>query len=429
MSGVLSVVVVVVAIVGLVVLVVGFHELGHFVCGKLFGIRVDEFSIGFGKRLFARQRGETTYSIRAIPLGGYVKMAGMLDHPREADAGARNFYRASIPKRLITLLAGIVFNILLAGILYTTADLIPTSSLVVAGGPAANAGISNGDSIIAIDGKQVDHSSLGAVQTTVHNAVDATDGRNAVVTYADSSGGRHSTTITPQLGVINYVIRPSPCDGNAIPVGDNLVTALDGHAVPTGPAADILKDAHTVDGIAQSPPCNGQKFTSRTLPAVAGGSNSQANVRASWRIGMNLDYRGMPLGSSFADGWGQIPQFFSDEYSGLKELFTNSATGGPLGANGFEGPIGIGAEGVQQTQAGLAHYVAFVALISMNLAIVNVLPIPFLDGGKALLVAIEGIRRKRLDARRELAIYAVGAAFIVIFALYVTIGDIRRILH
>jgi regulator of sigma E protease len=65
----------------------------------------------------------------------------------------------------------------------------------------------------------------------------------------------------------------------------------------------------------------------------------------------------------------------------------------------------------------------------MNLAIVNILPIPFLDGGKALLVGIEGIRRKRLDARRELAIYAIGAAFILVFALYVTIGDIRRILH
>jgi len=428
-STVWSVLVVVAAIIGLVVAVVGFHELGHFTFGKLFGIRVDEFAIGFGKRLFSRQRGETTYSIRAIPLGGYVKMAGMLAHPSEADAGERNFYRASVPKRLVTLLAGIVFNVLLAGILYTTADLIPTTSSVLAGAPAANAGIQNGDSVTSIGGKPIDHSSLDMVQKTVHAALDATDGRNATVIYTDTSGTQHSTTITPALGVMNDQIRPDPCDGNVIPVGDNLITKVNGQAVPAGDATTVLKAAKTVDGKAQGSPCDGVTYSNRTVPGDIGGPNTQHQVMASWRIGMNLDFRGMPLGSAIADGWGQIPQFFSDEYTGLKELFTNPATGGPLGANGFEGPIGIGAEGVQQVQSGLAQYVGFVALISMNLAIVNILPIPFLDGGKALLVAIEGIRRKRLDPRRELAIYAVGAAFILIFALYVTIGDIRRILH
>ena len=113
-SAIWGAIIVVLAIVGLVVIVVGFHELGHFSFGKLFGIRVDEFSIGFGKRLFSRQKGETTYSVRMIPLGGYVKMAGMLNHPREADAGERNFYRAAVPKRLITLRAGVLFNVILA---------------------------------------------------------------------------------------------------------------------------------------------------------------------------------------------------------------------------------------------------------------------------------------------------------------------------
>jgi regulator of sigma E protease len=428
-SGLFSVLVLVAAIVGLVVVVVGFHELGHFVCGKLFGIRVDEFAIGFGKRLFSRQRGETIYSIRMIPLGGYVKMAGMLDHPGEADAGERNFYRASVPKRLVTLLAGIVFNVILAGIVYSVAFTIPTASAVITGAPAANAGIQSGDSLQSIGGHAIDHSSQAAVEMTVHNALDATGGAKTVVTYRDSKGNLRSVTITPQLGVANYVVRPDPCGGTVIPNGDNRITAVDGAAVPQGNAVAILKSARAVSGVGQSDPCLGVTFTNRTVPGGIGKVNSDSQVQVSWRIGMVLDFQGMPWGTALSTGWGQIPQFFSDEYSGLKELFTNPATGGPFGANGFEGPIGIGAQGVQQAQSGFSSYLKFVALISMNLAIVNILPIPFLDGGKALLVAIEGIRRKRLDPRRELALYAAGAALLLIFALYVTIGDLRRILH
>src|SRR5258708_17538440 len=108
----MSVVIVVVGVIALFLAVVCVHELGHFGFGKWFGVRVDEASLGFGKKLYSRRHGETEYSIRLFPLGGFVRMAGMLAHPSEPDAGERNFYRASALKRVITLAAGIVFNLI-----------------------------------------------------------------------------------------------------------------------------------------------------------------------------------------------------------------------------------------------------------------------------------------------------------------------------
>ena len=129
------------AFVAVIVVVISVHEFGHFVFGKVFGIRVDEFAIGFGPRVISRQWGETVYAIRAIPLGGFVRMAGMIGHESEADAGERNFYRASIPKRLITLLAGVTFNVILGGILFTVVAMLPRPWSYTPGAPAMQGGL------------------------------------------------------------------------------------------------------------------------------------------------------------------------------------------------------------------------------------------------------------------------------------------------
>src|SRR6202011_4468714 len=127
----------VLAVVGAIILVllsvVLVHEGGHFIVGKLCGIRVDEFSVGFGPRIASKRFGETTYSLRVIPAGRFVRMAGMLGLEGEADAGERNFYRASIPKRLATLLAGIVSNMLFAGLIFTVLFTLPTGSHIPPG--------------------------------------------------------------------------------------------------------------------------------------------------------------------------------------------------------------------------------------------------------------------------------------------------------
>ncbi len=181
----------VLAVVGAIILVllsvVLVHEGGHFIVGKLCGIRVDEFSVGFGPRLAARTVGETTYSVRLLPAGGYVRMAGMLGLEGEADAGERNFYRATIPKRLATILAGIVANMIFAGLLFTGINMWPNGSHIQPGAPAQLAGLHDGDVIVSVDGQPIRHDTATVVINDLYAATTRAQGRPMTVVYA--SGG------------------------------------------------------------------------------------------------------------------------------------------------------------------------------------------------------------------------------------------------
>jgi regulator of sigma E protease len=127
-----------------------------------------------------------------------------------------------------------------------------------------------------------------------------------------------------------------------------------------------------------------------------------------------------------ADGFGQIPTFVTTTFTDLGNLVTNPKSGGITGPQGLSGPVGIVRQTVTATHQGGRSLAFWIAFISMNLGLVNVLPIPFLDGGKAVLILIEAVRRRRLDPRREAFIYAVGLAIVVVFVIYVTIGDVSR---
>ena len=240
-----------IALVLLVVVLV--HEGGHFLLAKLSGVRVDEFAVGFGPRLFAFTRGETTYSFRVLPAGGYVKMAGMLGLEGEADAGERNFYRASIPKRMATILAGVAANFLLAGILFTVWAATPTDSRLLSGAALDQAGLRNGDVIVSVDGRAIRHDTAADVSTDLHVATAQADGRPMTVVYT-RDGSTRTATVKPSLIIINAVIASSPAPAtpgaspaatpaaggttvaaNGIPVYPSqfLVTAVNG--TPVGP--------------------------------------------------------------------------------------------------------------------------------------------------------------------------------------------------
>jgi len=211
----------VLAVVGAVVLVllavVLVHEGGHFLVGKLCGIRVDEFSVGFGPRIAAKRVGETTYSLRVLPAGGYVRMAGMLGLEGEADAGKRNFYRASIPKRLVTILAGILANMLFAGLIFTVLLTLPNGSHIQAGAAAQLAGLHDGDVIVSVDGRPIRHDTATDVSDDLHAATAASRGRPMTVVYT-SGGSVHTVTLAPSLMIVNGIQPPAvatPSSGSA----------------------------------------------------------------------------------------------------------------------------------------------------------------------------------------------------------------------
>lgn len=409
--------------------VVVVHESGHFLLGKLAGIRVDEFSVGFGPRLASRRRGETTYSLRALPLGGYVRMAGMLGLPGEADAGERNFYRATIPKRFATIAAGILFNFIFAILIFTLVNVAQPSApwSVVAAQPAATAGIPNGAQITSIDGTSIRDDSRDDVSIDLHTAVAASQGRAMHVTYTAQDGATDTTTVQPELVILNG-------KAGALPVGEVVVTRINGAAVGTGDPAALLGagGAVTIDGyLIDDNGRRGATISGASVSDVANLADAQGTQPiAEWLLGVRAGVQGQSLPAAFANGVIAIPSFVHDTVSGIYQLITNPQLGGVNGPRGLSGPVGIAQATATATQNGwLAPrgLVWWIGFISMNLGLINVLPIPFLDGGKLLFLLIEAIRRKRLEPRHEAIVSAVGLALVMLLLIYVTIGDVSRL--
>ncbi|MGH7721668.1 MAG: M50 family metallopeptidase [Candidatus Dormibacteria bacterium] len=443
----------VLAVVGAVVLVlltvVLVHEGGHFLVGKLCGIRVDEFAVGFGPRLASRRFGETTYSLRLVPAGGFVRMAGMLGLEGEADAGERNFYRASIPKRLATILAGILANMLFAGLLFTVLLTLPNASHIQPGAAAQSAGLRDGDVIVSVDGRAIRHDTAENVSADLHAATAQAAGRPMTVVYR-GGGSSHTVTITPSLIIVNGIqasAAATPSAGSAgtaaprpstapvttvaeLPVGSEfVVTSIDGGPVPSGDPAPVLgsgKPVRVSGFLINADGTRGPSYTGLTGTGITSGSGADGAIQAAWRLGVSPNFDGEPVGQALADGFGQIPTFVTTTFSDLANLVTNPRSGGITGPQGLSGPVGIVRATVTATHQGGRSLAYWIAFVSMNLGLVNVLPIPFLDGGKAFLIVIEAIRRRRLDPRREALIYAIGLAAVVLFAIYVTIGDVSR---
>lgn len=418
-----------VALVLLVVVLI--HEGGHFVVAKLSGIRVDEFAVGFGPRLASKTIGETRYSLRLIPAGGFVRMAGMLGLPGEADAGERNFYRASIPKRLATILAGVAANLLLAGSIFTVTGMLPTGSSVQPGGAAQLAGMRSGDVILSVDGHPIRHDNLADVTADLHAATTATQGRPASVVIG-RDGAQRTLTVRPSLVLVNggAATQPSPgpptsvdqLSGSALFV----VTAIGGAPVGEGDPAALIDQGGTVSGFLLNSAGVTTRLSNLTASGVSDGFGAQGQVQASWRLGVSPSVDGAPFVQALSSGFGQIPAFVSATYTGIANLITNPRSGGLNGPQGLSGPVGIVRETAVVTQQGALPLLEWIAFISMNLGLINLLPIPFLDGGKAALILLEAVRRRRLDPRHEALIYAVGLALVVVFAIYVTIGDVSR---
>src|SRR5438132_11158834 len=127
----------------------------------------------------------------------------MLGLPGESDAGERNFYRASIPRRLVTIVAGVAFNLVFAGICFTAVNMAPTPGAVVANGPAAIGGLHNGDTIMSIDDLQIRHDTVEHATADLHTATAASQGRPMHVLYHAPDGSTRTTTVTPWLVVVN----------------------------------------------------------------------------------------------------------------------------------------------------------------------------------------------------------------------------------
>lgn len=326
--------------------IVVVHESGHYLTAKAAGIRVDQFSIGFGPMLVGWTHGETLYAIRAIPLGGFVKLAGM---DGTDEAGPRSFNAHPLWHRFIVIVAGSVFNFALPIVLFSALLTIGSPvrvDQVDPGTPADQAGIMPGDVITAVNGHPIQQ--LGELRS----AVNASQGE-AIEVAVDRHGQTQTFSLRPVLGL-------KGANGYALGVG------VTGGLKPMGP-----------------------------LPA----------------IGESVREVGVLIGGTF---------------SGLYQLATDKQLGGFLGPNGVRGPVGIVKQTATEAQGGGSTLTFWIGFLSLSLGLVNILPFPALDGGRAAFLVLEAIRGRPVDPAREQMVHYVGLAILFGLIGLVTYNDVLR---
>jgi regulator of sigma E protease len=430
----------VVAFLVLITIVVVVHEGGHYVLAKLSGIRVDEFFVGFGPRVVSFTRGDTEYGIRALPVGGFVRMPGMLGLEGEADAGERNFYRATIPRRLATIAAGVIFNLVFGALCLTVVAAQPSPSFVPSGEPTARAGLVDGDVILSVGGATISYASTAATDSDFYAAVQRSDGRPIAVLYQGTDGTDHTATVTPELVVYSFGqpgTFPSKLADAAL-----VVTGVDGHSPGTGDPATILGGGPTSTlGFSPGPAApllgagtvtvsgfvegdRADSFSGVAITGVRDGNGSpQGYATAAWRIGYGAQIPGDALFPALRDGFGAIPSYASSLVQVIGQLFVHPAQA----SQQFSGPVGIAAAAGTSVQQGWVQYLSLIGLISLALGFFNVLPIPFLDGGRLLFIAIEAVIRRRIDPKGQAITIAVSFLLIILLVVLITINDINHL--
>lgn len=435
------------------------HELGHFLAAKWAGIAVPRFSIGLGPRVVGVQVGETDYCLSAVPFGGYVKMAGMEgeeafesieggpadDEEAELERSVppeRRFESKSRPWRLLVLSAGVLMNFALGWVIYTSLawnNGIPTvdGTAVAAVDSAALAqypglaALTGGGQIVSVDGREVEN------WYEVTEAIAGGEGRLAftleggeTVEVAVEDGEREALAgvIQPLVPpVIAEVEEGSPADRAGLQSGDRIVS-IDG--VETSSFSDISE-------IVRNRP-------DQLVPvAVVRGDGEEQAVSLTVRIGTEKAPR--PSDGKFVDtGYlgvgtavgrielGPMESIVAGTRAsiragtlildGLYQIVTGGVSMRSLG-----GPVAIGQLTGHFARQGTSSLLAWVALFSINLAILNLLPIPVLDGGHIFFLGIEAVRGRPLSSRQKMRWSQVGFAFLVLLMAWAFTADILRL--
>ena len=327
-------------------ILVTVHEFGHFITAKLTGMKVEEFSIGFGPNIYQQQEGETLYSLRMLPLGGYNKIAGM--DPDDPEDPERGFNSKPVSSRMLVILAGSLMNILLPVLIFFGLFLAfgmdvpenkPVLGQIIEGYPAEQSGLKEGDRILSINGKPV-HEWLDIRK----NIADS--GMQPIPFEIQRDTEKLTITVTPGV---------NPETGK--------------------PFIGVVSSLKNV----------------RLTPVQA----AVASVTATKNIIKNM-------------------------YASLYHMVTGKTKAE------FSGPVGVAKMAGEVAHKGFDRLMQFTAMLSLNLAIINLLPLPALDGGHFLILLIEAVTGHKLGKTAMQNIQKVGVAMILALTIFATFKDLTR---
>ncbi len=428
----------VVIVLGIMIVV---HEFGHFAAAKFFGVRVETFSVGFGKRLLGFTRGETDYRISALPFGGYVKMAG--ENPMEARTGDPGEFM-SHPRwqRFIIAVAGPFMNIVLAVVLLTAVFMVHDEQPVYLnqpavidsvweGSPAEKAGLTSGDRIVRIGDVQNPtwedvrskeilsaNSPLDIVIRRGSETLNKTVVPEAVGPDRIGSAGWLPDAAT----TVTAVEAGLPADKAGVRTGDEIV-AVNGTLIRSTQGMIRLLQRAANQPVELTISRGGQPLKLQVTPIL-----NEVGGRKAYRIGVLTDAAvkidKLPFTKAFVKSLDQ-----NKRYSVLILDLVKRMVEQKVSIRQMSGPIGIAKiSGEAARQEGWTPIMMVMAAISLNLGIFNLFPIPILDGGLILLLLIESVMRRDINQTVKERIYQAAFVCLILFAGLVIFNDVVKLL-
>ncbi|MBU0934677.1 MAG: RIP metalloprotease RseP [Spirochaetes bacterium] len=433
-------------------LVVFVHELGHFLMARLFGVEVEEFSLGWGPKIWGFKRGATVYRLSAFPVGGYCRMKGedsyrkaieekLTDFPREPGT----YFAAHPLKRIIISLGGPIFNVIFAFLVFfiimafgysvqtfsNRIILAEEFSAQAAPLPASRAGLQSGDFIEAIDGRTI------ASFSDLQEAIALSAGKLITLSVRRGTSSLN-LQLTPELdtasgagriGIYPWIeprIAAVPADGAAFIAGvkpGDLITAVDGQPVQHTMDISRYLGEKTPAKLVLSLLRDGQELVVNVVPSY---QDNAISLGVLWQTSTQL-IKSPTVFHAIGDGFNETASTISSTFKGLISLFQGvnplTALSGPARITWIVGQVTTDSfeSGVQN---GLASSFNFLAILSIGLFIMNLLPIPVLDGGWIVLFVIELIRRKPVQVKTVFRYQLIGLFVILALFLLTTVGDI-----
>jgi regulator of sigma E protease len=409
------------------------HEAGHLLMAKAFGVRVMTFSVGFGKRLWGYQHGETEYRVSAVPLGGYVRLGG--ENPEDVDpADPREFLNKPRWQRILVYLAGPAANIVLAIAVFAIVfmvgievmnlpDMPPLVGGVEAGTSAAQAGLKRGDLILSAKGESTDN--WGDVALVLMGSPDQPvpltvrrDGKTLRATVQPKRVPRYEVgdfaglipSVRPQ---VIKVMHGQPAEAAGFRPGDE-IQSVDGRPV--------MDQQAFIDAVSPRP---GQQIR---VEVVRDGQPQlltvvPRNEAGSGKIGVQIGfYQRFGPSRAVYEGARYSLQTVKQIFQILGRIFTRQLSA----KSALAGPIEIAKQSGEAARIGFKYLLQLMGFISISIAVMNLMPIPILDGGQIFILMVEGVIRRDLSLRLKEIISQVGFVMILLLMFVVIWFDLMK---
>jgi regulator of sigma E protease len=430
--------------VGALMILVFIHELGHFLAAKFFGMRVERFSVGFPPRIWGFKKGDTDYCIGATPLGGYVKISGMVDESMdtehlEAEPQPWEYRSKPVWQRMIVITAGVIFNMILAffifsGLVMTNGKLVvPVEKIdgiyVTEESILHEIGFRNNDKIIGVNGEEVvyfnDLVASSALTAEDLSYIVIRDGEQITVPVSSNFLDSLQTRgfISPELilpSIPSGIVEGSPASEAGLQRGDKII------AVNGAEVGYWIQLTSLIESNPENTPMELEIVRDgevRTVSVTPSSDNTLGIYPPDLDIagGIRIDYG---FGESLAAGWDET----AEQTTGILQGFARMISGDISVKQNLGGPIAIANMTRQATDSnGWIGFWTITALLSITLAIMNILPIPALDGGHLVFLIYEGITRREPTEKVKIIAQNIGFFVLVSLMLFVVFNDVIKL--